>query len=172
MIRFRVDGLPGPGGSKSAFWNASLGRSVLVDAGGRKTKLWRNAVRFAGIEAMDGAPPMRGPVVLAIDIVMPRPGRHHRANRKGEALRPDAPAWHLQAPDATKLVRSTEDALTGIAWADDAQVVRQHVGKRWADGGEPAGAEVWIWQPTIGLGRLFAVVAAEAGLPAGPGPLR
>ncbi len=44
-------------------------------------------------------------------------------------------------PDATKLVRALEDALTRIVWKDDAQVVTQVVHKRF---GEPERAEVYV----------------------------
>jgi Holliday junction resolvase RusA-like endonuclease len=39
-------------------------------------------------------------------------------------------------PDATKLLRGLEDALTGVVWHDDAQIVSQHVEKRYALGPE------------------------------------
>ena len=34
-------------------------------------------------------------------------------------------------PDLSKLLRSTEDALTGVLWADDCQVVRAHISKEY-----------------------------------------
>ena len=41
----------------------------------------------------------------------------------------------------TKLVRAVEDALTGLVWRDDAQVVVQTVRKRY---GHPERAEVLV----------------------------
>lgn len=49
--------------------------------------------------------------------------------------RPSAPHYPAVKPDATKLVRAVEDALTGICWRDDAQIVNQDVRKRYADTG-------------------------------------
>lgn len=48
---------------------------------------------------------------------------------------------HTVKPDATKLWRSTEDALTGIAWRDDAQISVQVVEKRY---GSQSGALIQI----------------------------
>jgi Holliday junction resolvase RusA-like endonuclease len=47
-------------------------------------------------------------------------------------------------PDATKLWRPTEDALTGIVWRDDSQIIRQLVRKRYCGPGEVPGAEVLV----------------------------
>jgi Holliday junction resolvase RusA-like endonuclease len=129
----------------------TTGKLIVVDCGGKRTKRWRAAVRFAGIEAMDGAPPLRGPVHLDVDFRMPRPAKHHQGDCRDRPLRPNAPGAyeHLQAPDTTKLLRSTEDALKGITWADDKQVVSQRASKRWAEPGEEPGAVILVapWPP-------------------------
>jgi Holliday junction resolvase RusA-like endonuclease len=48
------------------------------------------------------------------------------------------------APDTTKLVRSTEDALKGICWRDDSQVVYQVASKEYAARGGIPGADIKI----------------------------
>jgi Holliday junction resolvase RusA-like endonuclease len=49
-------------------------------------------------------------------------------------LKPTAPTWCITKPDATKLVRGIEDAITNAGlWRDDAQVARQFVEKSYAD---------------------------------------
>ena len=55
-----------------------------------------------------------------------RPASHYRAN--GEMHR-----YPVTRPDALKLARAVEDALTGIIWLDDAQIVEEHLTKRWSD---------------------------------------
>jgi Holliday junction resolvase RusA-like endonuclease len=52
-------------------------------------------------------------------------------------LRDDAPKTKASKPDLTKLIRSTEDALTGIAWNDDASVVHQVARKLYCDNKNP-----------------------------------
>ena len=73
---------------------------------------------------------MEGPLRLSITFGLPRPKGHY--GKKG--IRASAPAFPATRPDATKLLRCTEDALTesGI-WRDDAQVVEQHAFKVYSE---------------------------------------
>ncbi len=143
-MKFFVPGLPAPGGSKKAFnWRAKDGRSgtSIVDAGGVKNKNWRAAVSYAAREAMIVSGQknlLKGPLYLSIVFTLPRPAGHF--GKHGNLL-PSAAAWPLKRPDTTKLLRSTEDALTHIVWIDDALVVAMHVTKIY---GLPAGAEITI----------------------------
>jgi len=139
-MNFFVEGQPRPGGSKKAFVIKGTNRAVITDAGGKNTKEWRDTVASTARAAYHGAP-LEGPLELIITFKMPRPKSHYRAN--GE-LKPNAPRWHTIRPDATKLVRSTEDALTHILWKDDAQIVIQNVSKAYADG--PVGAYMSVRQ--------------------------
>jgi Holliday junction resolvase RusA-like endonuclease len=117
MISFFVEGIPAPGGSKKYVGHRG-GRAIIVDMGGKRTKDWRSCVAKEGRKAMSGKPLMAGPLHVTMEFFMPRPKKHFKSN--GE-LRPDAPYWHTNTPDALKLARSTEDALTGIVWEDDKQ---------------------------------------------------
>jgi len=127
-IAFEVEGIPAPGGSKNAFAikraGRYTGRVALVDAGGIGNKLWRAAVRNAAINL--AAPMLEGPLRLDVFFRMPRPKYHYK---KDGTLKIDAPAWHVKAPDTTKLLRSTEDALKGVSWVDDSQVCQQSAEK-------------------------------------------
>ncbi len=143
-MKFFVAGLPAPGGSKKAFrWRAKDGRTgtSIVDAGGVKNKNWRAAVSYAAHEAMTAEQrfvPFKGPIYLSIVFMLPRPAGHF--GKHGNLLR-SAAAWPLKRPDTTKLLRSTEDALTHVVWMDDAQVVEMVVCKIY---GSPIGAEINI----------------------------
>ena len=129
-VSFFVPGLPAPGGSKKAFYNKHLGRAIIVDDCKRNAS-WKNTVKVFAVQAFDGAP-LSGPLELTIEFRMPRPKGHYRTGRNANMLRDSAPAYPTTKPDATKLIRSTEDALTGILWGDDAQVVVQHGSKVYA----------------------------------------
>ena len=52
--------------------------------------------------------------------------------RKDGTLKPSAPKHPIVKPDTTKLMRALEDALTGICWRDDTQVVIQTAHKAYA----------------------------------------
>jgi Holliday junction resolvase RusA-like endonuclease len=48
-------------------------------------------------------------------------------------LKPNAPKYPTTRPDALKLARAAEDALTGIIWTDDAVTVDLTIKKRYGE---------------------------------------
>lgn len=140
-LRLFVEGIPAPGGSKT-IGRTKAGRMFIRDAGGNRNTKWKKVVKDAAKQAMRGRVVFSGPVALSLCFKMPRPKCHYRSGKYADQLRPDAPRFHVVAPDATKLTRSTEDAMKGVVWVDDCQVVRQEADKTWAERGTPAGA--WI----------------------------
>lgn len=122
MINFVALGLPSPGGSKNAFFHKKTGRIVVVDAGGKKTKKWRDVVSIAAKAAMDGNAFLEPPISLIIEFRMPRPQHHFKPN--GD-IKSNVPWVPIVRPDITKLLRSTEDAMTGIVWKDDSHICEQ-----------------------------------------------
>lgn len=138
-IELRVYGIPRPGGSKRAFAHAKTGRIIVTDDC-RKNRDWRNAVVAAAVEAYQGEP-LLGPLSLYVEFLLPRPRGHFGNGRNEGQVRRSAPTHPVTKPDATKLLRSTEDALTGLLWRDDAQIVRQTVRKLY---GSPAGARIVV----------------------------
>jgi Holliday junction resolvase RusA-like endonuclease len=129
IVSFNALGLPAPGGSKKAFRHRHTGKIVVVDAGGKRTKAWRSIVAAAAREAMADLQMIEPPLMLCIEFRMPRPKSH--LDREGK-LRAGAPWVPMVAPDLTKLLRSTEDAMTGIVYRDDALIVEQHIHKAYA----------------------------------------
>lgn len=141
-LQFQVPGIPAPGGSKRFVgFGKKTGRAILIDAGGQKNKDWRNAVMWAGREAIGQQPLFTGPLHVTMRFLMPRPKGHFRTN--GD-LKPNAPNFPTTKPDALKLARSTEDALTGVAWNDDAQTVSLEIHKCYVGAGEAPGARIHI----------------------------
>ena len=122
-VRFFAFGIPKPGGSKTGFYNKELGRVLMVDAS--KNWDWKNAVKFFCSKAYSGEP-LQEPLKLSISFAMPRSKNHYK---KGGALKENAPYYHINRPDLTKLIRSTEDALTGVLIRDDAQIAIQDTEK-------------------------------------------
>lgn len=139
-IVFFVPGAPAPAGSKTAFClkkdGRYTGRAIVVDASGKKGKEWRSMVQEFAIVAMESHPPLTGALHLTVIFQMPRPQKHYRV----AGLKPDAPQYHITRPDCTKLLRAVEDAMTGIVYEDDGQIVEQHIKKQWGT----AGCTVWI----------------------------
>jgi Holliday junction resolvase RusA-like endonuclease len=131
-VAFTVHGVAAPGGSKRAI-RTRTGRTVVIDDC-KRNPAWRSSVASAAAGQMVGRYPMLGAIELDVTFHMPRPKAHYR---KDGSLKPDAPEWHEVRPDATKLLRALEDAMSGIVWGDDSQVVRQSVRKVYANEGGP-----------------------------------
>lgn len=138
-ITFFVAGIPMTAGSKRAFplkkGGTFTGRYIMVDAN-PKAKDWKVTVAHAGEAAMAGVPTpfdhplLEGPIGVSFTFHMPRIGSHYRAN--GE-LKPNAPMRPIVRPDVLKLSRAVEDALTGIMWRDDSQIVIEMLEKVYAE---------------------------------------
>lgn len=137
VIEFFVDGKPAPGGSKNAFRNKYTGKIMIVDAGGKGNKDWKKAVAYAAKQAYQGEP-LECAVMITVIFSIERPKTHFK---KSGGLVKGAPEHAIFKPDVLKLMRSTEDALTGIVWKDDSQVIHQSLEKHW---GERGGASIRV----------------------------
>lgn len=140
-ITFTVFGDAKPAGSKRAFAlrkNGVLTGRVAVTDANKNSRDWKQQVAHAARQAYQGEL-LRGALSLTLRFFRPRPKSHYgtrELNAKGRAT-----PYPTGKPDTTKLTRGVEDALTGVAWVDDAQVCSQLVTKHW---GEPARCEIVI----------------------------
>ena len=133
MIEFRVDGEPVPQGSKTV--GHSKGGGTFVREDNPKTEPWRNAVAARAREAMDGRKPMAGPLQLNVVFYFGRPKGHYRTGRHAGELKPTAPDFCSKRPDLDKLLRALGDALTGVAFVDDAAISIVRARKRYGSPG-------------------------------------
>lgn len=140
MIEFAVAGIPQPAGSKRAFAHRTTQRIVVVDDA-KGSRQWKTDVGKVARETMAGRPPLDGPLELIVVFVMPRPKSHYRTGRFAAELKPNAPAVPTVKPDVLKLARAVEDAMTGIVYTDDAQIVHEIVSKRY--GAHPS-AQIFV----------------------------
>jgi len=124
IVSFRVFGIAQSKGSSRAFIPRGWKRPVITSTN-KNLKQWESAVRFAAQQHADTF--FDGPVRLEIAFYLPRP----------KSL-PKKVLHCTTKPDASKLVRGTEDALTGVLFRDDAQVVDLHAAKCYAPVGKPA----------------------------------
>jgi Holliday junction resolvase RusA-like endonuclease len=129
-ITIYVPGKPQPGGSKRGFLNRKSGKVIVTDAN-PKAKPWQAVVALAASEVVTEV--LDIPLRVRFDFVFTRPKGHYRTGKNAGILKPDAPPYPTGRPDAGKLARSAEDALTGIVWRDDAQIVTEGLTKRYGD---------------------------------------
>lgn len=74
------------------------------------------------------------PVWMSLEFVMTRPGDHFGTGRNAGKVKPSAPKWPTaKNGDRTNLLKAVEDALTGIVWDDDSQVVSGPIDKMYGD---------------------------------------
>lgn len=149
IVAFDVLGSPAPKGSGRAMLVGGKAQHVPSGSGpnAKAMKSWDSAVRASAVAAVGrvDAPPFVG-LALRLTIVwrMRRPAGHYVAKgRNAGQLRPGAPRWPITKPDGSKLLRQTEDSMTGIVWDDDSRIVEWFLRKRYAlPGWEGAHIEV------------------------------
>jgi len=124
-----VPGKPAAQGSKRYL---GPGRPPIEQS--KAVKPWRADVRAAAQAARTG-PPLDGPIVLVVEFVMPRPTSTPKSRTP--------PA--VKRPDIDKQCRAVCDALSGLAWKDDSQIVDLHATKRIAELDEGPGARIRVW---------------------------
>lgn len=129
-LTFTVHGKPQPRGSKKAFLPPGAKFPVLTDDNPR-SRPWMNSVAATAAAARvdAGIGLFDGPVRLTVEFHFARPKSHF--GKRG--LKSSAPAWHTIRPDTTKLLRGLEDALKGVVWRDDSQVVQQTATKLYGE---------------------------------------
>jgi crossover junction endodeoxyribonuclease RusA len=133
MTSFFAAGNPVPQGSARAMINNHTGRAVLVQSSRSALHRWRDDIKAAALAASVEYRES-GPVWLSMEFRL-LPPKHVPKDRCG---RPTTP------PDIDKAQRACLDALTAVAYRDDAQVVSVRASKRYCLPGEPAGVFVEV----------------------------
>ncbi len=128
-LTFTVLGTPAPQGSFRAAYSEKSKRAFVIQSC-KRTMPWRQEVAAAAERAMRSSDIglFLGPLKLTACFFMPRPKGHY--GKRG--LRPSSPPFPDKKPDLSKLVRALEDAMTGIVYGDDAQIVLYDVSKLYA----------------------------------------
>jgi Holliday junction resolvase RusA-like endonuclease len=127
MITFFVAGRPVQQGSMR-----HVGRGRMIHSNHDGLMAWRALVAESAVSACGDWFAVKGvPVEVVVDFYLPR----------GKSVRRLLPTT---APDADKLARAVNDALTGAVMDDDAQVVAMTVRKHYADDVDAVGARIAI----------------------------
>lgn len=146
MVSVHVIGTPRPAGGLRIGRKKNGDRFLAPNSSANLGK-WKKAIIAALEEAYD-AEPVADPINVELDFYVARPKHHYSA----KGLRSDAPAYPTARAstngggDFDKLTRAVCDCMTGIVIADDSQIVRAKIAKRYADERE-AGV-------TISIGRI------------------
>lgn len=149
IAEFTVVGTPVPQGSMQAFVRGGKPHVVAGNAG--PLEKWRGDIRSAFAEANGPVATaldqfvQDGPVSMRLTFRLARPKSHYlpaTKSRPRPELKADAPTWGGKG-DLDKLVRAVLDALTGISYEDDKQVVVLGATKEYSPAGR-AGVDVRV----------------------------
>ena len=112
------------GKGRPRFGTAGGQPRAFTDARTRSAEAW---VRARAADAWTGAP-LGGPVSLRMEIGVPVPASWSK-RRRADALA--GAIWPTGKPDLDNVLKLVGDALNGIVWQDDKQVVRAEVVRRY-----------------------------------------
>lgn len=132
LLDVTVVGIPAPQGSKNRWGGEDNPR----------TAPWRATLAAAAQMELGDRVPYAGPLSVEVLFRFPRPKAHYGTGRNAEVLKASAPNVHATKPDLDKLLRAIGDALAGIVWRDDSQIVEFSARKVY---GAPS-ARVRVWE--------------------------
>lgn len=125
MIQFTVPGQP-----------VAKGRPKFTNVGGfaraytpKKTQEYENKVAAIARAAMRGIKPSSSPIEIMLELRMEIPASWTKAKRLAAAL---GTVRATKKPDADNVLKGIKDALNGVCWVDDSQVVVLTVRKLYA----------------------------------------
>jgi Holliday junction resolvase RusA-like endonuclease len=127
-VSFVVHGTAAPAGSKRGFYNPKAKRVIITDDSAR-SRPWKAQIVDAAVQAMTGQDMLDGPILLELVFWVTRPKSHYGTGRNTDKVKPGAPWAPTVKPDLLKLARAVEDALTGIVYRDDAQIITETLQK-------------------------------------------
>ena len=113
-------------------------RVILYDP--KNAKPWRDAVANTIGEMVDT--PFEGPLELTMPFSFPRPKSHYGTGKNSDLIKGSAPKHHAQKPDLDNVIKSTMDAMNGVLYLDDKQVIQVTALKGWADRSEQPGLQL------------------------------
>jgi len=122
MITFKVDG--DPVGKQRARY-AKRGNFVQTYTPD-KTRNYESSIKEAAIEAMGSSECLETPVNLYLYIRAPIPKSLPKKRLEACLNGSEKP---IKKPDASNVLKSVEDAMNGVVYKDDSQIVNIHVTK-------------------------------------------
>lgn len=95
-----------------------------------KTVAYESLVGLFASQAMQGKPLIAGPVSVSMMLVFGIPASW---SKKKRTQAQNAEIWPTTKPDMDNVVKAVFDAINGVVWVDDVQVVNLAVSKSYGD---------------------------------------
>lgn len=129
-IRFTVPGEPKPKARpRFRVVNKKDGGSFVSTYSTKQTQSEEGAIRHFSSLAMQGGAPLEGPVEMQVCAFLPIPASFSK--KKRQEIK-DGLVFPTSRPDADNYAKLLMDALNGICYRDDSQVVTLSVYKRYS----------------------------------------
>jgi Holliday junction resolvase RusA-like endonuclease len=145
ILEIRIPGPPVPQGRPRA---TRLGNRAVTLFDPPKSRAWKKHAAQCCLDAMTRRDPTsheyfipEGPVFLRVIAIFPRP----------KAMKGDGRVLHTRRGDLSNVTKAVEDALNGLAYADDSQVAHSVCTKWYAEPGEEPCVMVWVSDEDMGL---------------------
>jgi Holliday junction resolvase RusA-like endonuclease len=122
IVTFKVDGTPVPKGRARYVRRGNHISTYTPD----KTRNYESLIKEAAIEAMGTSEPLETPVTLYLYIRAPIPKSLPKKRIEACLNGLEKP---IKKPDASNVLKSVEDAMNGVVYKDDSQIVNIHVSK-------------------------------------------
>ena len=120
MVTFKVDA--NPVGKQRARY-ARRGNFVQTYTPD-KTRNYEALIRDAAIEAMGASEPLETPVSLYLYIRVPIPKSCTKKRLEAISNGSEKP---IKKPDSSNILKSVEDAMNGVVYKDDCQIINHHM---------------------------------------------
>ena len=122
MVTFKVDA--NPVGKQRARYvkRGNFVQTYTPD----KTRNYETLIKAAAIEAMGASEPLETPINLYLYIRAPIPKSLSKKRLEACLNGLEKP---IKKPDASNVLKSVEDAMNGVVYKDDSQIINIHVTK-------------------------------------------
>lgn len=142
---FTIPGKPQGKARARTFYNPRLGRSQSITPA--NTVLYENLIKTSFLTAENKEKWMNGePLIMYITAYFEPPKSTSKKNKQLMLLHKVLPT---KKPDADNIAKVVCDALNGIAYHDDTQIIELHIKKRYTDtdSGERTLVGIYKYEP-------------------------
>lgn len=129
-VTFRVHGIPATQGSMRAFLPKGGKFPIVTHDNKAPLRSWRDAVASEALRKRRGEGLITGPIALRLRFYLPQPRSRPAVLRTDRQRREWAHHW--KRPDIDKLQRAVLDALKGVLYHDDGQIVQVMANKSYS----------------------------------------
>lgn len=95
-----------------------------------KSRRWEQDARLVARQVMGTRKPLTGCLYVRVDVFLTPPASWPAWKRTAALLHHIRPSMK---PDASNYLKAAEDALNGVVWIDDAQIIDANVSKAYCE---------------------------------------